>query len=313
MNYYERHLGDYAKDTAHLTMLEHGAYGLLLDRYYSTEAGIPADQAYRITRAQKKDEKKSVDVVLSEFFSLVDGVWINRRADAEIAKYQAKLPDAEAKKENDRERQKRARDRRKSLFDQLRSHGITAPWDATTEQLQDALSRANHEPVTQPVTCDNTANHTPDTSHQAPVKPSGNTHASTVTTHSDDLEVDGACSPPDPQLEAVSPTLAGAACLAMRKAGLADANPSHPTLLALLDAGATTQELAIAAGEASSKGKGFAYAIGTVKRRREEAARLVLHQGKLPNKQEALEANNRAVGMEWERKMREQMGVENAS
>ncbi len=25
MNYYERHLGDYAKDTAHLSMLEHGA------------------------------------------------------------------------------------------------------------------------------------------------------------------------------------------------------------------------------------------------------------------------------------------------
>ncbi len=30
MNYYERHLGDYAKDTAHLTMIEHGAYTLLL-------------------------------------------------------------------------------------------------------------------------------------------------------------------------------------------------------------------------------------------------------------------------------------------
>ena len=30
MNYYERHLGDYARDTAHLSMMEHGAYGLLL-------------------------------------------------------------------------------------------------------------------------------------------------------------------------------------------------------------------------------------------------------------------------------------------
>ena len=48
MNYYERHLGDYAKDTAHLTMIEHGAYSLLLDRYYGTEQGIPADQRARI-------------------------------------------------------------------------------------------------------------------------------------------------------------------------------------------------------------------------------------------------------------------------
>ena len=51
MNYYERHLGDYSKDTAHLTMIEHGAYGLLLDRYYGTEAGIPADQVHRIARS----------------------------------------------------------------------------------------------------------------------------------------------------------------------------------------------------------------------------------------------------------------------
>ena len=36
MNYYERHLGDYARDTGHLSMLEHGAYSLLLDRYYAT-------------------------------------------------------------------------------------------------------------------------------------------------------------------------------------------------------------------------------------------------------------------------------------
>ena len=61
MNYYERHLGDYAKDTGHLSMLEHGAYTLLLDRYYSTEEGIPADQVHRIARARTKEEKDAVD------------------------------------------------------------------------------------------------------------------------------------------------------------------------------------------------------------------------------------------------------------
>lgn len=86
MNYYERHLGDYSKDTAHLTMIEHGAYGLLLDRYYGTEAGIPADHVHRIARARTKEEKAAVDVVLAEFFQLIDGVWINKRAEEEIAK-----------------------------------------------------------------------------------------------------------------------------------------------------------------------------------------------------------------------------------
>ncbi len=91
MNYYERHLGDYSKDTAHLTMIEHGAYGLLLDRYYGTEAGIPADQVHRIARARTKEEKAAVDVVLAEFFQLVDGVWINKRAEEEIAKAHVKI------------------------------------------------------------------------------------------------------------------------------------------------------------------------------------------------------------------------------
>ncbi len=92
MNYYERHLGDYAKDTAHLTMIEHGAYGLLLDRYYGTEAGIPADQVHRIARARTREEKHAVDVVLAEFFQLAaDGIWINKRAEEEIAKAQVKI------------------------------------------------------------------------------------------------------------------------------------------------------------------------------------------------------------------------------
>lgn len=86
MLYYERHLGDYARDTGHLSLLEHGVYGVLLDRYYSTEEPIPADQVYRIARARTKDEQAAVDSVLREFFTLADGVWRSARCDEEIAK-----------------------------------------------------------------------------------------------------------------------------------------------------------------------------------------------------------------------------------
>lgn len=85
MNYYERHLGDYAKDTGHLSMLEHGAYNLLLDRYYSKEEGIPVGDAYRVARAHSKQERAAVDKVLSEFFVQSDGVWIKNRVQEEIA------------------------------------------------------------------------------------------------------------------------------------------------------------------------------------------------------------------------------------
>lgn len=91
MNYYERHLGDYAKDTSHLSMLEHGAYALLLDRYYATEEGILDQIKYKICHASKPKERTSVDFVLASFFELVDGRWVNHRAEEEIKKYKKRI------------------------------------------------------------------------------------------------------------------------------------------------------------------------------------------------------------------------------
>lgn len=96
MNYYERHLGDYAKDTVHLSMLEDGAYNRLLDRYYATESPIPTDQAHRVARARTKEEREAVDIVLREFFLLTDGGWVNRRADEEIEKARVRIDTAKA-------------------------------------------------------------------------------------------------------------------------------------------------------------------------------------------------------------------------
>jgi hypothetical protein len=56
-------------------------------------------------------------------------------------------------------------------------------------------------------------------------------------------------------------------CERLRSAGMADADPSHPEFLKLVEAGATADELA-----AASKGKGFAYALKTAAGRRRDAA-----------------------------------------
>jgi uncharacterized protein YdaU (DUF1376 family) len=91
LNYYEHHLGDYLRDTAHLSMLEDAAYRRLLDRIYSTEQGVPVDQAYRVVRARTKEEQAAVDVVLAEFFTVEDGLYVQARAMAEIAKARRKI------------------------------------------------------------------------------------------------------------------------------------------------------------------------------------------------------------------------------
>ena len=166
MNYYELHIGDYIKATAHLSMVEDAAYRRLIDAYYTREAPLPLDRkaVHKLARAQSKDERAAVDYVLDEFFTQADDGWHQSRCDEEIMKYHEKAPRVQEKKENAKERQQRSRERRAAMFEELRSHGIAAPWDAKTSELQALLSHAKERVSHAPVTRDDTATQSPDTS-----------------------------------------------------------------------------------------------------------------------------------------------------
>jgi len=86
VNYYPHHIGDYAQATRHLTLLEHGAYRVLLDLYYSRETPLPADVAtvQRLACAREKDERRAVETVLREFFQETADGWRHGRCDREI-------------------------------------------------------------------------------------------------------------------------------------------------------------------------------------------------------------------------------------
>jgi uncharacterized protein YdaU (DUF1376 family) len=92
VNYFELHLGDYDKATAHLTACEDGIYGRLLRRYYDTEAPLCADvkALQRFVRARSKDEQQAVQTVLDEFFVLEADGWHHKRCDQEIQRYREK-------------------------------------------------------------------------------------------------------------------------------------------------------------------------------------------------------------------------------
>lgn len=87
MIYYRRYLGSYLRKTSRLSMLEHGAYGLLLDYYYAEETPIPLelDDVYRMVRALLPEERRAVVKVLSLYFEKRDDGYHNARADEEIA------------------------------------------------------------------------------------------------------------------------------------------------------------------------------------------------------------------------------------
>ena len=142
MNYYEKHIGDYLKDTAHLSLLEHGVYSRLLDIYYTREEPIPEAQAMRLVGARTDEERSAVRDVLTEFFTRDGDVHRHGRCDREISRYQ--------------EKQRKA------------SASANARWnktDAQTEGNADAMR--THSEGNAP------SNQTPVTSNTPPVVPQG--------------------------------------------------------------------------------------------------------------------------------------------
>lgn len=90
LNYYERHIGDYLKDTAHLSLLEHGIYTRLLDVYYTKECALQASEVARLIGARSREEKSALEAVLQEFFVLQNGAHAQPRCDREIERYKEK-------------------------------------------------------------------------------------------------------------------------------------------------------------------------------------------------------------------------------
>jgi uncharacterized protein YdaU (DUF1376 family) len=144
VNYYEHHIGDYAAATAHLSWDEDMAYTRLLRAYYHHEKGIPQGQEYRIARATTAAQRKAVDAVLREFFSLNDGAYSQKRADEEIARFQEKRGKAKA-----------SANARWSHSERNANAYANAPPDKDANAMR--------------TQCEGNALQTPDTRHQTPI------------------------------------------------------------------------------------------------------------------------------------------------
>jgi uncharacterized protein YdaU (DUF1376 family) len=127
VNYYEHHLGDYMRDTAHLSMMEDAAYRRLLDAYYVREKALPTDlrECCKLARAVSKAERDAVAYVLREFFNLQDDGYHQKRADEEIRRYRAKSEKARASVETRWERE-RERKRIEDESNTVRNTNVSA-------------------------------------------------------------------------------------------------------------------------------------------------------------------------------------------
>lgn len=85
MNFYKHFIGDFQRDTGHLSLTERGAYLALMHHYYATEQALPADHAAlcRIASAFSKPERDAVKVA-AKFFEMRDGALWHKRIEAEL-------------------------------------------------------------------------------------------------------------------------------------------------------------------------------------------------------------------------------------
>ena len=87
LHYFKRNIGDYHKKAGRLSMLQHGAYTLLIDACYDREYFPTIDEAIEWSWASNDEEIAAVKFVLSKFFFLKDGVYTQNRITEEIEQY----------------------------------------------------------------------------------------------------------------------------------------------------------------------------------------------------------------------------------
>lgn len=133
MHYYEHNIGDYRKDTSHLTLLEHGIYRQLIDSYYLSESPLTKDleKLMRTHSIRSAEEMLSFSNVLNDFFELTEEGYIHKRCDQIIAQYHGKS--------------QKARDSANARW--ANRDKVKSKKNANALQTQ-SESNANHKPLT---------------------------------------------------------------------------------------------------------------------------------------------------------------------
>lgn len=303
MNYYPFHIGDYVTHTAHLTPMEDCAYRRLLDNYYLTEQALPADVKSCARLVRMRDNVEDVEQVLREFFVLTDAGWTHSRCDAELVRMKEKQEKAKTSAQASVNARKAIASAKSGAKKPSSSTYDEQTLNATPTNVERTLNErsANAElPTPTP---------TP-TPLNTPPYPQGGRAGF------DPLDLDDLPEPhqlPRNSGSAHLPgsnshNLAGAVCLMAKRMGIALVNPANSKLNALLNAGASVAQFEGAIEKAMAGGKNFSYALSIVEREEKEARELVASLGsrsrslpdgaRAPNKQEALEQRNRAIGRE---------------
>lgn len=271
-----------------LTMQEEAAYLRLVLWCYINESELPNDEAecFRIARADSKAERDAVSHVMSrKFTSGTKGGLVQRTTALEIDKFQRNTPARENRRAIETERKRRQRNEQARLYADARERGLAVTGGMKLSELRELLGMGQVVPFPVPPVPQVVPGDVPQVVPQVVPgvhetmelleRPAGRSRDS-AGQNGTGFEVEnrlagGPVEPiptaPQPPVEAVA-----VAVRALRSGGLQGVNPGHPTLLALVAAGASADAFTFAAAHAVTKGKGFAYALAIVQGQMQDAA-----------------------------------------
>lgn len=146
MNYYKFHIGDYRKDTMHLTRLEHSIYRDLIDLYYLEEKPIPNETQWVIRRLRliTQEEKDALQSVLSDFFSLENGVFRHKKIDDDLESYRQ---NSDKNKENGK-KGGRPKSKKTNEKEDEKTQSVSSGFQEETEAEPNQKATINHKPLT---------------------------------------------------------------------------------------------------------------------------------------------------------------------
>lgn len=158
MHYYKRNIGDYAKKAGRLSMIEHGAYTLLLDACYDRERFPTLDEALDWLWARSDEEVAAITFVLNKFFDLeADGRYVQSRIQDELDAYQAQATtNQRIAREREAKRREAKKAKNKTVNDEHEAcsieHEACESVNEACESVNEATTKrhltTNQEPLT---------------------------------------------------------------------------------------------------------------------------------------------------------------------
>lgn len=273
-----RHLGDWLRKTAHLTMQEDGCYMRLVDWCYTHERPLPFTEreVMRIARAATRHEREAVRRVLHAFFTLTEDGWHQSRIDRELVAFTRKVERETNHPHSARERSQRARDKRAETFKRAAAYGLSTRWNASTADLEQQIAEhlaSGIELASRAVTTrDNeSCRHVSDTATdiQNPLTSAVPSAAVTVAAAPDYAAAAKSAAAAE---GVIDPTRIGQVVRQLKSAGLSGFNTAHPQFLRLVQQGVTDDEWRLTAAEAVTRDKAWGWLLATIAGRRADVA-----------------------------------------